>query len=156
MPGYKHPCRYCGELVEADANVCHACGKVNPAGDFRCHKCRAPVKEGWKACGSCGAALDIACPKCIETVFFGDYCSKCGARLTATHSFPDHHPFTRADIEALLAEAEANEATAVTTAKDSVRLPADLRARVSVLSVALDWEKPSLLTPLFDRIGVRA
>jgi len=81
---------------------------------------------------------------------------QCGARLTADHSFPDHHPFTRADIEALLAEAEANEALAVTTAKDSVRLPADLRARVSVLSVALDWEDPALLTPLFDRIGVRA
>ncbi|KIL97567.1 Tetraacyldisaccharide 4'-kinase [Paramagnetospirillum magnetotacticum MS-1] len=81
---------------------------------------------------------------------------QCGARLTADHSFPDHHPFARADIEALLAEAESNEALLVTTAKDRVRLPADLRARVSVLSVSLDWEDPSLLTPLFDRIGVRA
>jgi tetraacyldisaccharide 4'-kinase len=81
---------------------------------------------------------------------------QCGARLTADHSFPDHHPFERADIEALLAEAESNEAWAITTAKDAVRLPADLRARVKVLSVALDWEEPSLLTPLFDRIGVRA
>jgi tetraacyldisaccharide 4'-kinase len=81
---------------------------------------------------------------------------QCGARLTADHSFPDHHPFTRADIEALLAEAESNEAILVTTAKDAVRLPADLRARVTVLSVALDWEDPSLLTPLLDRIGVSA
>lgn len=81
---------------------------------------------------------------------------QCGARLTADHSFPDHHPFTRADIEALLAEAESNEAILVTTAKDAVRLPADLRARVTVLSVVLDWEDPSLLTPLLDRIGVSA
>jgi tetraacyldisaccharide 4'-kinase len=81
---------------------------------------------------------------------------QCGARLTSDHSFPDHHPYERADIEALLAEAEANEALAVTTAKDAVRLPADLRARVTVLSVTLDWEEPSLLTPLFDRIGVQA
>jgi tetraacyldisaccharide 4'-kinase len=81
---------------------------------------------------------------------------QCGARLTSDHAFPDHHPFERADIEALLAEAEANEALAVTTAKDAVRLPTDLRARVTVLSVTLDWEEPSLLTPLFDRIGVRA
>lgn len=80
----------------------------------------------------------------------------CGARLTSTHAFPDHHAYERKDIEALLAEAGANEATAVTTAKDAVRLPADLRARVRVLSVALDWEDPSLLTPLLDRIGVRA
>ena len=82
MAGYKHPCRYCGELVEADANVCQACGKVNPYGELRCHKCRAPVKEGWKVCPGCGLKLEIACPKCAEPVFFGDYCSKCGARLT--------------------------------------------------------------------------
>lgn len=81
---------------------------------------------------------------------------QCGARLTSTHSFPDHHAYERKDVEALLAEAEANEAAAVTTAKDAVRLPADLRARVRVLSVTLDWEDPSLLTPLLDRIGVRA
>jgi len=82
MVGYKHPCRYCGELAPPDANICPACGKVNPYGDFRCHKCRAPVKEGWKVCASCGLKLDIPCPKCGEIVFFGDYCSKCGARLT--------------------------------------------------------------------------
>ncbi|MBI3446118.1 MAG: tetraacyldisaccharide 4'-kinase [Magnetospirillum sp.] len=81
---------------------------------------------------------------------------QCGARLTVTHSFPDHHSFERADIEALLAEAESNEALAVTTTKDWVRLPSDLRARVSVLSVTLHWENPELLTPLLDRIGVRA
>lgn len=83
-------------------------------------------------------------------------CKQCGARLTADHSFPDHHPYSRADVEALLAEAESNEAVLVTTAKDAVRLPADLRARVTILGVTLDWEDPSLLTPLFDRIGVRA
>ena len=81
MPGYKHPCRYCGEMTEADAAVCHACGKVNPAGDFRCRRCRAPVKEGWIACASCGASLTIPCPKCAEAVFHGDYCPKCGAQL---------------------------------------------------------------------------
>lgn len=81
---------------------------------------------------------------------------QCGARLTATHSFPDHHPYVRADIEALLAEAEDNEAIPVSTAKDVVRLPADLRHRVRTLSVVLDWEDPALLTPLLDRIGVKA
>jgi len=82
MTGYKHPCRYCGELVPPDANACPACAKINPCGDFRCHKCRAPVKEGWKACASCGFKLEIKCAKCAGTVFFGDYCAKCGAPLT--------------------------------------------------------------------------
>ncbi len=82
MTGYKHPCKYCGELVPPDAGACPACGKVNPDGDFRCPKCRAPVKEGWKACAGCCFKLEINCPKCAGPVFFGDYCSKCGARLT--------------------------------------------------------------------------
>ncbi len=81
MPGYQHPCRYCGELTPADAGFCPACGRVNPAGDLRCPKCRAPVKEGWKACAGCGLRLETVCPKCGKTVFFGDYCA-CGARLT--------------------------------------------------------------------------
>ena len=83
MPGYKHPCRYCGEMAEADANTCQACGKVNPCGELRCHKCRAPVKEGWKVCAGCGFKLELACPKCGKKVFFGDYCP-CGARLSIT------------------------------------------------------------------------
>ena len=32
MPGYKHPCKYCGKLVSFDDNVCPFCGKVNPVG----------------------------------------------------------------------------------------------------------------------------
>jgi len=79
-----------------------------------------------------------------------------GAGIVASHPFPDHHPYTRAEIEALLAEAEAADALAVTTAKDRVRLPPDLRARVLALPVELEWRDPACLTPLFDRIGVVA
>jgi len=82
MPGYKHPCRYCGELVPSDSEVCPFCSKINPCGVVRCHKCRAPVEEKWKSCASCGLKLEIPCPKCNKTVFFGDYCSGCGVRLT--------------------------------------------------------------------------
>ncbi|MDO8607763.1 MAG: tetraacyldisaccharide 4'-kinase [Phaeospirillum sp.] len=85
---------------------------------------------------------------------FFDTLRHCGARLVTTSAFPDHHPYTRSEIEDLLAEAEANEAIAITTAKDHVRLAADLQARVQVLSVTLDWRDPSQLSPLFDRIGV--
>jgi predicted amidophosphoribosyltransferase len=57
MPGYKHPCRYCGQLVGADSNVCPFCGKNTPTGPLRCPQCRSPVEEGWKACSHCGAVL---------------------------------------------------------------------------------------------------
>lgn len=79
-----------------------------------------------------------------------------GAAIVAAHPFPDHHPFTRAEIETILAEAEAAGAMAVTTAKDRVRLPPDLRERVLALPVELEWRDPACLRPLFDRIGVVA
>ena len=44
----------------------------------------------------------------------------------------------------------------ITTAKDRVRLAADLRDRVQVLTVSLEWADPEQLSPLFDRIGVSA
>jgi len=79
-----------------------------------------------------------------------------GAELRRTRAFPDHHPYRRAEIEALLAEAESLDARLVTTAKDRVRLPADLRERVAELPVELAWDQPSALSPLLDRIGVTA
>jgi tetraacyldisaccharide 4'-kinase len=78
----------------------------------------------------------------------------CGAERAATRSFDDHHPFTRAEILALLAEADRLDAVLITTAKDRVRIPADLRDRIAALPVDLLWDDPAALTPLFDRIGV--
>lgn len=87
---------------------------------------------------------------------FFDTLRQCGARLVTANAFPDHHPYTRTEVEDLLVEAEANEAILVTTAKDHVRLAEDLRRQVQVLSVSLDWCDPDQLSPLFDRIGVSA
>ena len=82
MAGYKHPCRYCDKLIPADANVCPLCGKIRPLGSFRCPKCQSPIQKDWKNCDHCGLPLEITCPQCAKTVFFGDYCGSCGARLT--------------------------------------------------------------------------
>jgi len=81
MPGYMHPCRYCDKLIPPGSNVCPFCEKINPLGPLRCHKCRNPVRKDWKSCSNCGLSLKIACPKCGEITFFGDYCEHCGARL---------------------------------------------------------------------------
>ncbi len=80
MSGYKHPCKYCGQLIPPNSNVCPVCGKVNPL-ETRCPKCRAPIKEGWARCSSCGLSLVTNCPKCGKPTFFGDYCQNCGNQL---------------------------------------------------------------------------
>jgi len=80
MPGYKHPCRYCDKLIPPDSNVCPFCGKINPL-LMRCPKCRDLIEKGWKTCSNCGLSLEVNCPKCGKTTFFGDYCEHCDERL---------------------------------------------------------------------------
>jgi len=58
-----------------------------------------------------------------------------GARLLELRIFPDHHRYTRAQVEQLLAEAGAANARVVTTAKDVVKFPTDLAARTTWLEV---------------------
>jgi RNA polymerase subunit RPABC4/transcription elongation factor Spt4 len=80
MPGYKHPCHYCDKLIPPDSNVCPLCGKINPL-LLRCPKCRDLIEKGWKMCSNCGLSLEVNCPKCSKTTFFGDYCEHCNERL---------------------------------------------------------------------------
>jgi len=79
--GYKHPCKYCGELIPPDSTVCPFCGKSNPLGPMRCPKCHEPVEKEWLVCSKCGQNLRIVCPYCGKITFFGDQCEDCGARL---------------------------------------------------------------------------
>ncbi len=55
-----------------------------------------------------------------------------GVDVAATRSFPDHHPFSANEIEAVLAEAGRDGLTAVTTEKDFVRLGAMASAKIIV------------------------
>ncbi|CAO3416944.1 tetraacyldisaccharide 4'-kinase [Azospirillum doebereinerae] len=75
-----------------------------------------------------------------------------GAELAARVPFADHHPYRPAEVAALLDRAAALGALPVTTAKDAVRLPGDLRLRVRVLPVAVAWEDPGALSRLLDRL----
>ena len=73
-----------------------------------------------------------------------------GAILVARHGFPDHHRYTASELRALLAEAAARDAIPVTTPKDAVRLPVELRDVVRVIGVGLEWDDPDAPERLLD------
>ena len=63
-----------------------------------------------------------------------------GAKLVGKRAFPDHHPYSRAEFEQILADATRLKAKPVTTEKDFVRIVAcapDRADRIEVLPVKL-------------------
>jgi tetraacyldisaccharide 4'-kinase len=90
----------------------------------------APALAGWKVLAFAGIGRP---EKFFESV------AGMGAEIIRRRSFADHHPYRRAEVEALLAEAKRLNARCVTTAKDRVRLPLDLRDRIVVVPVVLRW-----------------
>jgi tetraacyldisaccharide 4'-kinase len=71
---------------------------------------------------------------------FFDTLSEAGVAVVAAVPFPDHHPYTMRQVNALRRRAEAAGAALVTTAKDYARLPAGWRAGIIPLRVVLTWE----------------
>jgi tetraacyldisaccharide 4'-kinase len=71
---------------------------------------------------------------------FFDSLRDCDAVIMQEHAFADHHPFTREEIEPIVAQAEKARGIVVTTRKDWVRLPQDLQQKIKVLDVAVVWE----------------
>ena len=78
-----------------------------------------------------------------------------GARVVARHPFDDHYAFEGADVQPILDEAFSVGAIPVTTEKDAIRLPADQRQQVNVLSVGVEWESPAAIEALLDKTLVR-
>lgn len=62
--------------------------------------------------------------------------------LVQTVDFPDHHVFTNQDIDHLRLLAEENGARLLTTEKDAVRLPPNIRSEVLTLPVRLVLDDP--------------
>ena len=71
-----------------------------------------------------------------------------GAELVGTRSFPDHHPYRAGEIGRLLRAAERAEARLVTTAKDIVRVPPQMRTPIEVLEVEIRWADPAPVVEL--------
>lgn len=73
-----------------------------------------------------------------------------GCQLAATQSFPDHYPYSAKDIATLLRKAHALHATPITTEKDWVRIPKELRKQISYLPVQIVWGDEAGIMALFS------
>ncbi len=82
---------------------------------------------------------------------FFDTLRDLGAAAVEAVPFPDHHAYERTEIETLLARAEAAGLEPVTTAKDAVKIPADLAPRcwwLEIESVPTAGSFEALLAPV--------
>jgi tetraacyldisaccharide 4'-kinase len=80
-----------------------------------------------------------------------------GARPVELRFFPDHHRYTRREVSGIVQAAEATGALVVTTAKDFVKIPADLAARMAWLeveAVPLWGSFAELLAPVLGKDGL--
>jgi tetraacyldisaccharide 4'-kinase len=78
-----------------------------------------------------------------------------GAEIIESVAFPDHHPFSATELTDLFRTADDAGAVLVTTAKDAVRVPEVLRARLFVLTVALVWSDEAALCHVLSAIKPR-
>lgn len=77
-----------------------------------------------------------------------------GANIVQTRSFPDHATYPRPLVERMISEAKTKQAQLVTTEKDAVRLPADLRRQIIVFPVRLQLEDWQPVDDALARIGL--
>ena len=66
-----------------------------------------------------------------------------GCSVIARYAFADHHRYKPGEIASIVAYAKERDALSVTTEKDHVRLPEDVRAMVRTLPVTLAWRDPA-------------
>lgn len=78
--------------------------------------------------------------------------TEAGALIVGRAAYADHHPFKDSEISYLLDQAAKLDAVAVTTPKDSVRLPPHLRQRVLITGVDLEWQRPERIEALLTDI----
>jgi tetraacyldisaccharide 4'-kinase len=71
-----------------------------------------------------------------------------GCDVAETYDFADHHAFSQEEVKAIITRAETLNARPVTTAKDAVRLPDDLKDKIAVLTISLQWENEEVLDNL--------
>lgn len=81
---------------------------------------------------------------------FFDALKASGGELVETAGFPDHHTYTRSQIHHLADLAESHGARLITTDKDWVRLPGDIKGAVTAWPVRARFAQPARLDALIE------
>lgn len=81
---------------------------------------------------------------------FGEIIVAAGAELVGFRGFSDHHSYSRKEIEGVLSRAEQLGATPITSSKDMVRIPKDLRAGVAEMGIVVELHPPDALSFCYD------
>ncbi|MBQ8870187.1 MAG: tetraacyldisaccharide 4'-kinase [Alphaproteobacteria bacterium] len=68
-----------------------------------------------------------------------------GLSVVKTKDFPDHHFYSRNEIQSIIDEAKKENLTIFTTSKDYVKIPADLQEHINVLNIKIKWRDESVL-----------
>lgn len=88
---------------------------------------------------------------------FFDSLAEAGASLADAVPFADHHPYGKGDIQFLRSLAHDHGARLVTTTKDHVRLPADVRQEIHAWPVTAVFDDmaalDAALAPIFKQAG---
>jgi tetraacyldisaccharide 4'-kinase len=144
------------EPVAAGAARCHAAVLIGPdatgaAAMLTLPVVRADLRPGPEVVAIVGrrvfAFAGIARPEKFFSML-----AEAGAVVAGTMSFPDHHPFSQADLRRVTDEAARVGAVPVTTPKDAVRLPDTYRGRIGVVGVSLGWADPAALDALLATV----
>ncbi len=86
---------------------------------------------------------------------FFDTLTALGAKLEDMVPYPDHHPYSKDNLEFLARLAAERGAELITTEKDAARLSPEWRARVGVLPVIARFEDEAALDALLAPIRAR-
>jgi tetraacyldisaccharide 4'-kinase len=113
---------------------------------------RARLVAGPEAAMLAGQPVFAFCGIANPQKFFATL-QEAGAVLAGREAFADHYPYDEGDLKELLGQAERLRAVAVTTKKDFVRIPAQFRSRVTVVTVGLAWEEPAAIESLLDPLA---
>ncbi len=77
---------------------------------------------------------------------------ECGANVVQTFDFPDHHYYTPKELEDLMALAKKLDADLVTTAKDFVKIPDNLKPNFKVLEIEIRWKDEKALKEFLAKL----
>ncbi len=77
-----------------------------------------------------------------------------GFNVLKTYDFPDHHFYSKKELEKIIIQAQKLNADVYTTSKDFVKIPSSLQNSVKVLEISVVWNKPEELLG-FIKSGIK-